>query len=77
MNKQDLFKIISKALEVDSIDDNSSMDNLDEWDSLGHLSILSAIDQELEGKASKLTALAAATSVSNIIAILEENNLMQ
>ena len=77
MNKQDLFKIISEALEVDSIDENSSMDNLDEWDSLGHLSILSAIDQELDGKASKLTALAAATSVSNIIIILEENNLMQ
>ena len=53
------------------------MDNLDEWDSLGHLSILSAIDQELDGKASKLTALAAATSVSNIIIILEENNLIQ
>ena len=77
MNKQDLFKIISEALEVDSIDENSSMDNLDEWDSLGHLSILSAIDQELDGKASKLTALAAATKVSSIITILEENNLMQ
>ena len=53
------------------------MDNLDEWDSLGHLSILSAIDQELDGKASKLSALAGATSVSSIIIILEENNLMQ
>jgi acyl carrier protein len=77
MNKQDLFKIISEALEVDSVDENSSMDNLDEWDSLGHLSILSAIDQELDGKASKLSALAGATSVSSIIIILEENNLMQ
>jgi acyl carrier protein len=77
MNKQDLFEIISKALEVDSIDENSSMDNLDEWDSLGHLSILSAIDQKLDGKASKLSALAAATSVEKIIIILEENNLIQ
>ena len=77
MNKQDLFKIISEALEVDSIDENSSMDNLDDWDSIGHLSILSAIDQALDGKASKITSLAAATSVRSIIIILEENNLMQ
>lgn len=77
MNKQDLFKIISEALEVDSIDENSSMDNTDEWDSLGHLSILSAIDQELDGKASKLSSLAASTSVGDLIKILKENNLMQ
>ena len=77
MNKENLFKIISEALDVDSVDEDSSMGNLDEWDSLGHLSVLSAIDRELDGKASKLTAFASASSVNAIIKILEENNLIK
>ena len=77
MKRKDLFKIISSALEVDSIDQNSSMENIEEWDSLGHLSILSAIDESLNGKVSDLSELASATSINKIINVLEENNLIE
>jgi len=76
MNKDDLLILIKNALEVEHIDLSSSMDTIDEWDSLGHLSILSAIDEKLEGKASDVSDLASATSVEKIINILEKNSLM-
>lgn len=76
MNKDDLLILIKDALEVEHIDLSSSMDTIDEWDSLGHLSILSAIDEKLEGKASDVSDLASATSVEKIINILEKNSLM-
>ena len=72
MNKDNLITIIKDALETEDIDFNSSMENTDGWDSLGHLSILSAIDQNLDGQASKLDELASATSVENIISILKK-----
>ena len=76
MNKDVLLNLIKDALEAEEIGLNSSMDNTDGWDSLGHLSILSAIDQSLDGKASNLDELASATSVEKIISILEKNNLL-
>ena len=49
-----LKKIISKALNVseNKITEKSSSSNLEEWDSLGHLSIMSSIDKILKGKIS-------------------------
>jgi len=76
MNKNDLLSLIKNALEVQHIDSSSSMDTIQEWDSLGHLSILSAIDERLDGKAADISDLASATSVEKIISILEKNSLM-
>jgi acyl carrier protein len=76
MNNDDLISLIKDALEVEHVDLNSSMDTIDEWDSLGHLSILSAIDEKLDGKASDISDLASATSVEKIITILKKNSLM-
>ena len=61
---------------LSKINENSSSKNVEEWDSLGHLSILSAIDNALDGKASDLTDLANADSVGKIIKILESNKLI-
>ena len=76
MDKQDIRSIIADALGKVSVNDDNSMDNTEEWDSLGHLSILSAIDNALDGKASDLTDLANADSVGKIIKILESNKLI-
>ena len=76
MKTEDLLSLIKNALEVEHVDLSSSMDTIEEWDSLGHLSILSAIDERLDGKASDISDLASATSVEKIINILEKNSLM-
>ena len=74
---RELMEVIAYALDVEVVDVDSSMESLEEWDSLGHLSILTAIDKKLEGRASTLSGLASASSVASIISVLEENSLIE
>ena len=77
MNKDDLFLLIKDALDADDdIDMDSSSENIPEWDSLGHLSVLTALDDATNGKASSLSDLSDATSVSKIVHILESQELI-
>ena len=71
-----LYNLIKTALEVESITIDDSIDTVEAWDSLAQLSILVAIDQETEGRASKITELATALSVKKLIDILEKNDLI-
>ena len=46
-NKEKILQIISEALELEEqIGEEDSMENIGEWDSLGHLSILIYLDKE-------------------------------
>lgn len=76
MNKNQIKTIMADALGVKHLNDSDSSDNVEEWDSLGHLSILSAIDNALDGKASDISELANADSVGKIIKILENNEFI-
>jgi hypothetical protein len=67
---------MADALGVKHLNDSDSSDNVEEWASLGHLSILSAIDNALDGKASDISELANADSVGKIIKILENNDFI-
>ena len=47
MKKTELFKLIKTALKTSAkVTEKSSSNNLEEWDSLGHLSILTALDKK-------------------------------
>lgn len=78
VTEQDILKIIQDALELEDnrISMESSMSNLDEWDSLGHLSILANLDNVLEGKAAGIQLLAAADSAQQIVQILKDHDLV-
>ena len=76
MKKQDIVNIIADALNVDGVTIGSSADNLEEWDSLGHLSILVALDKEFDGKLASVSDMATANSIEKIILILEKNNFI-
>ena len=77
MTKNDLFSLIKNALDTEEeIDTDSSAENVSEWDSLGHLSVLTALDEATNGKASSLNDLSSATSVIKIIEILESNEII-
>ena len=45
-------KIIAKSLKIElsEINENSSSKNVEEWDSLGHLTILMNLDKNFKGK---------------------------
>ena len=77
MNLKTLLEIISEATEskLDEININSSMDNLDGWDSLGHLSILSKLDKITDGKAAEIDTLADCKSVKDLIKSLSSKSL--
>ena len=76
--EKDILKIIQGALNLKNknITINSSVGNTTEWDSLGHLSILTALDKFFKGKIGKIKELAAADSVKKITRILKKNQLM-
>ncbi|MDB9900835.1 hypothetical protein OAD37_03485 [Gammaproteobacteria bacterium] len=72
-----LISLITNALDADDVITlDSSMDNIPEWDSLGHLSILTSLDEATEGKASSLSELGDSTSVNAIISVLGKENLI-
>ena len=52
ISEKELKKIISKALNVklSLITDNTNSDKMEEWDSLGQLSIISSLDKKFSGK---------------------------
>tara|TARA_B110000503_G_C7004310_1_gene352893 strand:- start:133 stop:375 length:243 start_codon:yes stop_codon:yes gene_type:complete len=72
-----LIKLITKSLKIssDEITINSKVNEIEEWDSLGHVTIMFAIDKETKGKASKIVALNEAQSIKGIYTLLKKNNL--
>tara|TARA_A100000164_G_C21545591_1_gene602596 strand:+ start:216 stop:464 length:249 start_codon:yes stop_codon:yes gene_type:complete len=77
ISEKELFQAISKALDIDSsfVNIESSIDNIDEWDSLGSLSILTSLDEISNGETSNIDDISKATSCKELIKILRENNL--
>jgi acyl carrier protein len=79
MKTLDLKKIISEALNIKEIkiNENSSFKNIPEWDSLGHLSILSSLDKKTKGKTSKIKELSEAMEFKKINKILLKNKIIK
>lgn len=77
ISEEQLFQAISIALDIDPglVNIDSSIDNIDEWDSLGSLSILTSLDELSNGKTSNIEDLSKTTSCRELIKILKENNL--
>ena len=74
MTEKDLFKLIKTSLKTSKkIDLKSASRNIEEWDSLGQLSILTTLDKRFKNKASKLTKLATAETVKDIVSILKKS----
>ena len=77
LNEKDIMQCVAKGLQISlkKINLNSSYKNINKWDSLGHLNILTELDNSLNGKALKLAGLAKAYSVKEIIKILKTHKL--
>ena len=78
MTEKDLFKLIKTSLKTSKkIDLKSNSRNIDEWDSVGQLSILTTLDKKFKNKASKLTKLATAETVKDIASVLRKAKLIK
>ncbi len=72
-----VMEIIEKALELKPgiLKEDSDSERMEDWDSLGQLSILVALDKHFKGKISSLSEMAEANSVPEILTILKKNSI--
>ena len=78
MTIDDLYNIIEESLFIEKkdINEDTSTENVSGWDSLGHITLLSMLDEITEGKSADIPDLANVSSVSELKSILKENNLL-
>jgi acyl carrier protein len=76
--QSEIMEIMEKALNLSAgfLKENSSSETISDWDSLGQLSILVALDKKFEGKISSISEMADADSVPKILKILKENSII-
>lgn len=78
MIEKDILQLVKKSLKTrQKIDINSSSNNVEEWDSVGQLIILSNLDKKLKGATSNISSIATANSVKKIVSILKKNKLIK
>lgn len=77
MDVNSLMSEIAKALEIETnrIRPETTSEMLDEWDSLGQISILARLDLVFDGITDRAPDLASATSVAQILKILSDHGL--
>ena len=76
LNQKKIIAIISKSVR-EKVDLKSSSKNIESWDSLAQLNILSSLDKLTKGKSSKIEQLTEVDSVKGIIQILSKKNLIK
>jgi acyl carrier protein len=78
ISESDVFAVIEKALEIKLglLTENTRAEEIDNWDSLGQLSILVALDKLFDGKIASISDISEADSISKIVSILKEHTLI-
>ena len=72
---EQLIRGIAEALEVESskLNANSRSSEIEEWDSLGHISVMSYLDRTYNEITERVPDFASATSVLDILDLLNQN----
>tara|TARA_S200000501_G_C20574829_1_gene634577 strand:+ start:269 stop:514 length:246 start_codon:yes stop_codon:yes gene_type:complete len=79
LSKDTIMSVISKVLKVNKkkININSGSENIESWDSLAQLTILSELDKKTKGKVLKIQEISTAYSVKKIIKVLKKKKLFK
>ena len=74
ISKEQVLSIVATALEVEegSINFETKSSDVAEWDSLGHLAVLSKISEEIGDKYDESQELASSSSVKEIFECLNK-----
>ena len=72
MSNSTLISVVVGALEItpEKITNETQSSDIEEWDSLGHISILVALDEVVPGVLESVPELASATSISELRRLL-------
>ena len=78
ISENDVIETIQKALNISdgNLTVDTTVDDIEEWDSLGHLSILSELDELFGGKIAPINEMAEADSIGKILNILRNSSLI-
>ena len=78
VSENDVLRAIERAIKAPpgSVGLDTDAENVEGWDSLGHLGILTALDVLFEGKIADIGEIASATSVPKILAALRRHSLV-
>lgn len=76
--EEEICRVIEKALGLKegSVSINDNMNTISEWDSLGFLSILSALEKRFGNKVARIDDLASVKSVKEIINIFKRESII-
>ena len=77
MKVEDLLNGIRNALDNNNIDENSDNENTPEWDSLGHITILSCVDNMTAGASNKIDGMGQISSIKQVIDLLKAHNIIE
>jgi len=75
ISQKEIIEVIKKVTKK-KIDINSSSKNINDWDSLAQLNILTVLDNKLKGKIFTIKKMATADSVKKIVLLLKKNNFL-
>jgi len=78
ITQSEVIAAMEKALEIKSgqLKESTRAEEIDNWDSLGQISILVALDKLFDGKVASITDMAEADSVDKIINIFKHHSLL-
>ena len=79
VTEDQVLEAITQVLELKNgeLQKTSALGDFDSWDSLGHLDILSTLDQLFNGQLGSVNEMASADSVDKIIDALRANSLIE
>jgi acyl carrier protein len=79
VTEDNVLEAITQVLKLKNgeLQKTSALGDFDSWDSLGHLDILSTLDQLFDGQLGSVNEMASADSVGKIIDALRANSLIE
>jgi|TARA_B100001094_G_scaffold331702_1_gene400971 acyl carrier protein len=79
VTEDNVLEAITQVLKLKNgeLQKTSALGDFDSWDSLGHLDILSTLDQLFDGQLGSVNEMASADSVDKIIDALRANSLIE
>jgi hypothetical protein len=78
ISQSEVIAVVENALEMKPglLGENTRAEEVEMWDSLGHLSILVALDKLFDGKIASINEMAEADSMTKILNILKQKSLL-
>ena len=79
MDQKKFLVLASKSfgVKINKISINLKLNEIEEWDSIGHLTLLSNLDKATKGKTSKIKGLGTQKSLKKIWDILKKKRLVK